>query len=309
MSSQAGRTFHNTTAPYPLPNDEPEHVRLEKQGTGLTRLMHGRIVHVPLIPSVISNVLDIGCGTGQVTKQLGRQYPRADVYGLDISDVPDRFGQKPPNVEFVKDDIFKLNIGADERFEPESFDFCWSRLMMSGIPDWPHYFGIQSDLLKPGGWVESQEVDFFYFFDREGRPFEKDWYWFEVLRDGRIGRKFDMSAGSNVPKYMEEAGFVDIKTYDYVWPCKPWSERPETIPLGEYSAAYMPMVLYFFVAKELVGMGYTENKLTKLRERIREDLMSEEGLHFKFKVSIGRKPFETEREEQGYHERRRPSLR
>ena len=49
--------------------------------------MNNQIVHAPIQDPQL--IIDIGCGTGVVTRLLGQLYPRArDIYGVDLSPVP-----------------------------------------------------------------------------------------------------------------------------------------------------------------------------------------------------------------------------
>ena len=97
--------------------------------------MKGRLVHSPLERP--SKIIDVGCGTGVVTRHLGSIYPSASVYGIEISPVPptnasDAIPETPPNVKYIVGDIRKL-AEEDERLKAGSFDCIFQRLLVCGI--------------------------------------------------------------------------------------------------------------------------------------------------------------------------------
>ncbi|EMC99413.1 hypothetical protein BAUCODRAFT_57572, partial [Baudoinia panamericana UAMH 10762] len=103
------RTYHtDQTSQYVLPNDAPEHDRLEVQARVLSGVMNGNIIHAPVHAPAVRRVLDVGCGTGPVTGYLGRKYPHADVVGLDISVVP-QCRAWPPNVRFLQGNVLTMS--------------------------------------------------------------------------------------------------------------------------------------------------------------------------------------------------------
>jgi 2-polyprenyl-3-methyl-5-hydroxy-6-metoxy-1,4-benzoquinol methylase len=167
------RTFHNTDAAYVLPNEyvqlvsylgfehnhtlvsrtdsvnrtsNIEHQRLELQSRLLYRLMGNKVFHSPLDRSEIHKTLDIGCGTGAVTHEMASMFPDAQVLGADLSPVPG-IRQKLPNISYVQGNIMELE---DVRFERNSFDLIFSRLLVLGMPNWKAYVERCVALAKPG---------------------------------------------------------------------------------------------------------------------------------------------------------------
>ncbi|KAF6223289.1 hypothetical protein HO133_000131 [Letharia lupina] len=113
-----------------LPSIAAEHARLNDQAASYTDLMKDKIVHAPLKSP--TEILDVGWGTGIVTRHLGSIYPSASVYGIDISPVPpttasDAISSTPSNVESIIGDIRKV-AGEDERLRAGNFDCIFQRL-------------------------------------------------------------------------------------------------------------------------------------------------------------------------------------
>ena len=88
-----------------------EHARLSDQALGLKELMHGDIIHAPIEHPKF--ILDVCCGTGIVTRELGRRFPSATVIGIDTSKVVSSEDDKPANVSFLEGSLHDL-VGRHE---------------------------------------------------------------------------------------------------------------------------------------------------------------------------------------------------
>jgi ubiquinone/menaquinone biosynthesis C-methylase UbiE len=136
---------------YSQKHSNPEHMRLEIQANLLRELMNGEVIHAPLDPTSAHKALDMGCGTGTVTKDIAFKFPKARVYGLDLSPIP-AIGGKFPDVEYIQGDFNELSDPStrDPRFEDESFDLIFSRLLIMGMTNWKGYIERCVALTKPG---------------------------------------------------------------------------------------------------------------------------------------------------------------
>lgn len=141
--------FASTPSSRRRSNDE--HKRLEVQAERLRELMNNKVIHAPLDVSSVRKMMDIGCGTGIVTNEIATAFPRAEVYGLDLSPVPN-VREKLPNIEYVQGNVMELSDSKtrDPRFENGSFDLIFSRLLIAGMTDWKSYVERCVALTKPG---------------------------------------------------------------------------------------------------------------------------------------------------------------
>lgn len=108
--------------------------------------MSNKVLHAPLNKNIIRKTLDVGCGTGAVTHEMGSLFPNAQIYGADLSPVP-QVRQKLSNIQFVQGNIMDIN---DARFEKNSFDLIFSRLLVLGMSNWMAYVERCVALTKPG---------------------------------------------------------------------------------------------------------------------------------------------------------------
>ena len=160
-------------------------------------------------------ILDLGCGTGEITRRLADRYPKATLLGIDILENnlelarrdSASFGER---IRYAKGDAFALEC-ADA-----SFDLVVCRHMSQAVPDFPLVLREITRVLKPAGWLHLLSEDYgMLHFPTHEADFDPDRFWnanaIAFLRtihcDGRIGR--------HSPELLQTAGYSDI-AMDYV---------------------------------------------------------------------------------------------
>jgi ubiquinone/menaquinone biosynthesis C-methylase UbiE len=159
-------------------------------------------------------VLDLGCGTGEITRRLAERYPQADVLGVDILEAnlerARASGDAGGRIRYAVGDAFALD-GADA-----AFDLVVCRHMSQAVPDFPRVLAEIARVLRPGGWVHLLSEDYgMLHFPAMNDRFDPDRFWnanaIAFLRgigcDGRVGR--------HTPTLLALGGFEDI-AMDYV---------------------------------------------------------------------------------------------
>jgi ubiquinone/menaquinone biosynthesis C-methylase UbiE len=159
-------------------------------------------------------ILDLGCGSGEITRRLAGVYPQAELLGIDILDA---------NLERARaggDAGGRIRYAAGDAFALESadaaFDLVVCRHMSQAVPDFPRVLAEIARVLRPGGWLHLLSEDYgMLHFPATDPAFDPDRFWNEnaiaFLRgigcDGRVGR--------HTPTLLEAGGFEDI-AMDYV---------------------------------------------------------------------------------------------
>ena len=266
-----------------------ELARLDDQAAGYKQLMKDKIVHAPV--SNIGKMLDIGCGTGIVTRDIASRFPNATVYGIDISPVPP-FSATPPNVKYIQNDIKKLAKSNDEPIKEGTIDYIYQRLLVCGMTEWPEYIRQMTTLLKPGGWIEVHDYAELWYKLDSSAEIGQDWRWQQAMRRGARQLGLDLDVGLNARKYMEDAGLVDIHVEKYLVPYGTWmvKDRPETAKIGEHQATGMGPVFSNSILPGVTRkLGLGNEELEGLKEECRRTLRAEEGKYWWFYATWGRK--------------------
>ncbi|KAH8915726.1 S-adenosyl-L-methionine-dependent methyltransferase [Atractiella rhizophila] len=144
------RRFHEfKNVGYILPNDEEEQERLEIQHKFIKMLLGDKNYPDGTMknPKVI---VDVGCGTGLWAIEVAREFPSAQVHGLDISDIQPT--NAPENTTW-----HKVNVCDGLPFEPSSVDFIQIRFLPSlsepviQLRERPTVMKYCLEALRPGG--------------------------------------------------------------------------------------------------------------------------------------------------------------
>lgn len=105
-----------------------------------------------LAPAGVERILDIGCGTGRLTADLGQRAPDARITGADRSwtMVREARGNLTASIGVIQAD------GAALPFADEAFDAVFSTATFHWVPDHPRLFAEIHRVLRSGGRLVSQ---------------------------------------------------------------------------------------------------------------------------------------------------------
>lgn len=158
-------------------------------------------------------ILDLGCGTGEITRRLAERYPQATLLGIDILDSNLAFARRDSTafgerIRYQQGDAFALD-SADGHF-----DLVVCRHMSQAVPDFAQVLAEINRVLADGGWLHLLSEDY-GMLHMPAHARDPDRFWNEnaiaFLRgigcDGRIGR--------HTPPLLEAAGYRDI-AMDYI---------------------------------------------------------------------------------------------
>lgn len=102
-------------------------------------------------------VLDLGCGSGDLTATIAEMVPDGHVVGIDAqpSMLVEARRWARPNQFFIESPLQQLGVNLPSPEHDGAYDLVLSRSVLHWVPtaDWPEVFASIRRLVRPGGWV------------------------------------------------------------------------------------------------------------------------------------------------------------
>lgn len=270
---------------YLLPNDEPEQEREDMKHAMVVNLTQGKLHIAPLRNP--QKIIDIGTGTGIWAIDMGDEYPEAEVIGIDLSPIQPTW--VPPNVSFLVDDA-----EADWVWGRDSLDFVRARHMCMAIKNWPRLLGQAYDALKPGGWIELQELRFHLECDDGTIPEGYGYGRFvDLCMEGFRSFGINPLVMEKNPELLRDSGFINVDEKVWKVPIGLWPKDPKMKTIGLYNRSMLIDALQAVSMAPLTrGLKWSPADVEVFLVDVRKSLM-DSSIHsyLRFHVAYGQKPF------------------
>ncbi|KAI0203485.1 S-adenosyl-L-methionine-dependent methyltransferase [Astrocystis sublimbata] len=238
---------------YPIPNDEHEQNREDMLHAMMLEATDGRRFFAP-IPHHPTKILDLGTGTGIWAIEMADMFPSAEVLGVDLSPIQPPW--IPSNCKFIIDDV------EDTWENGRDWDFVHLRNMIPILRDPVQLLKNAYENMKPGAWVELQDVDGNVHCDDGTMP--PDWpvlVFTNLMVEafGKLGTKSHAAAFG--AQYLAESGFVNIQHHAVKLPYGTWPRDKTMRLIGLY---YRTAAEQFFPAMgniQLPLLGYQPDEI------------------------------------------------
>ncbi|KAK4032859.1 S-adenosyl-L-methionine-dependent methyltransferase [Parachaetomium inaequale] len=260
-----GRRYQNfKNGCYPIPNDDKELNRQSMEHAMMMELCDGQWFYAP-IEDQPQMILDIGAGTGDWAIEVGNQYPNTRVRGVDASPVQPVW--VPPNVDFLVDDC------EQGEWLDQDVDFVHFRFMTIVLKDVRGVLRRAYESLKPGGWVELQELCAEVLCDDGTMP-DNDpvKYMYELAQ--RAFTKFDMNV--TLPKDLEhlllEAGFESIQCVVKKVPIGGWARDKKLRVIGTYQKMVVEGFMSVLRLRPFTALGMSQDESQEIVDHARKAL-------------------------------------
>jgi SAM-dependent methyltransferase len=159
------------------------------------------------------SVLDVGCGPGTITADIGQRVAPGRVVAVDAS--PDVIEQARrdagagANVEFVVADLYALDI------PDHTFDVVHAHQVLQHVPDPIGALRQMKRVCRPGGLVAARDADYAGFRWYPDEPAIDRW----LVLDRTIARRNggEPDAGRFLLAWAHAAGFGDVQAGASTW--------------------------------------------------------------------------------------------
>ncbi|KAL8870770.1 MAG: hypothetical protein Q9174_003260 [Haloplaca sp. 1 TL-2023] len=264
---QHGRRYHAyQEGRYDLPNDEKEQERMELQYHAL-RLAFGDRLYLAPLDNKPATILDIGTGTGIWAIDVAESLPQTQVIGTDLSPIQPKW--VPPNCKFEVDDAEQ-----DWTFPTDHFDLVHTRIMNAFIQSWDHFMEQSFRHLKPGGWLECQELSVGVHSDDATLLDDshiRTWCDNEEEAWNKIGLSVNLT-GEQIRAWMEKAGFINIHVEKFKLPIGTWPADANLKEIGAIQfVAMMEGLQGLTIAPWVRHLGWKEEDVELYIEKVKSE--------------------------------------
>ena len=160
-----------------------------------------------------AKILDVACGTGEITRRLAGLFPHASIVGVDLETAHLERARRacaalPNPPSFATGDAFEL------AFPDRSFDLVVNRHMLQAVPDAPRVLAELVRVTRAGGTLHVLAEDYAMMHFHPTRLDADDfWRLGPITYAANAGT--DLRGGRKVYTWMRERGLVDVRV-DYV---------------------------------------------------------------------------------------------
>lgn len=155
-------------------------------------------------------VLDVGCGTGEISSRLVKEFSPKHVIGLDLSEVNLRRARERYSPTEYRGLSFEQGNAIATPFEDNRFDVALCRHMLQAIPEPLRVIGEMIRVVKPGGWLYflAEDYGMLYFYPTK---YDADEFWRDYAGKAAERAGSNLRQGRTMPAVLSSLKCVDIE--------------------------------------------------------------------------------------------------
>lgn len=159
------------------------------------------------------HIVDVGCGSGEITGRLAQLYPEAELLGVDILSsavafAAERYRALAPRVRFQQGDAFELALPTDHS------DLVLCRHLTQAVPEPARMLAELYRVCKPGGWLHVLSEDYGMLHFPFG-PLDPERLWQDGSFPYTRATGTDARVGRHTWAYLHQLGLEELRV-DYV---------------------------------------------------------------------------------------------
>jgi len=155
-------------------------------------------------------VLDVGCGTGEISSRVVKEFAPKRVVGLDLSERNLRRARElypPSNFPGLS---FEEGNAAEMGYEDSEFDVALCRHMLQAVPEPVRVIREMIRVVKPGGWLYFLAEDYGMLFFHPTK-YDTDEFWREYAGKAASKSGSDLRHGRTMPAQLAALRCGDIQ--------------------------------------------------------------------------------------------------
>ncbi|KAH8663695.1 methyltransferase domain-containing protein [Tricladium varicosporioides] len=255
---------------YNFPNDDLEQERENMTHALITSFCHR--LHFAPIGVNPQTVLDMG-------------HCHANISGVDLSPIQPSW--VPPNVRFIVDNLESL-----WPYPRRHFDYIHSRYIVMAIREWPKLIRQALTHLKPGGWMEMQEIHPRPYCHDASMPPDHLVAEYYLVSDGLASLGVNSDATTLLADMMRDAGFINVTTRTFPMPIGGWPKNKTLRRMGlDWRAILLDGAQPNVLGPMTRGLKWSREQVEMQLVKVRNAYMDEQvHSHMLLYVIYGQKP-------------------
>lgn len=229
---------------------------------------------IKTVPSGKIRLLDVGCGGGSLTESLPYYFPKAEVYGCDVSNVAINYAKKlgSGKVRYATINKKKFPYGND------FFDVCICFDVLEHVPDVDFFLREVKRVLKKNG-------DFFLIVPCEGERFTYTWFFNKL----NIGKDLTFRYFGHIhPEFTYKYIIKLLIKHKFVIRQEVYSEHM-FYQLFQLLIYFMPKIILEVFLGDKKARQYSDSHVIKYSQKKQDPLLVLRKLWFMF-MSLARYP-------------------
>jgi len=214
-----------------------------------------------------------------MTVYLAQAFPEAQIYGVDLSPIPQRLATtRLSNIHYIQGDVHDLLAQGHQDLQSETFDYIYQRLLFMTTTDWSTYFENLAGLLTLGGWLECAEGSFHICHANDEHASVPPGGWYDKLRTDAKTLGINIELGDSLQGYLQACPLLKhVSTARYRGELRHKDSEPELWGITKQFPALLPLM-----AGKICGTqrsaGEVEEIVTGIERYLKDDWS--EGDHF-----------------------------